>query len=171
MHSGAGGGWVTQTVVGTTELRGLWGVAGHLWAIGSAGTILKSTGNGSWSAETSGTPNELRAIFGTGATDVWVVGDGVVLHSDGGGSWAAASDGVPTDVSLRALGGRPGGPVWAVGSAWTVLRRDIGASVWVAEPTGVPVDDPAGDTLEALFATSLADVFAGGAGQTLLHRP
>jgi hypothetical protein len=168
MHNG-GSGWVTQTVVGTTELRGVWGVAGHIWAVGSSGTILKSTGNGNWTAETSGTPNELRAIFGTSATDVWVVGDGVVLHSDGSGTWTAAADGVPTDVNLRAIGGRPGGPVWAVGNAWTIVRRDTTA--WVVEPTGLTVDDPAGDVLQAIFAPSSAEVFAGGAGQTILHRP
>jgi len=168
MHNG-GSGWVTQTVVGTTELRGVWGVAGHIWAVGSGGTILKSTGNGNWAAETSGTPNELRAIFGTSATDVWVVGDGVVLHSDGGGTWTAAADGVPADVNLRAIGGRPGGPVWAVGNAWTIVRRDT--SAWVVEPTGLTVDDLAGDTLQAIYAPSAAEVFAGGAGQTILHRP
>lgn len=169
MHSSSGGSWVTQTVVGTTELRGVWGVAGHIWAVGSGGTILKSTGNATWTAETSGTPNELRAIFGTSATDVWVVGDGVVLHSDGSGAWTAAADGVPANVSLRAIGGRPGGPVWAAGNAWTIVRRD--GAAWVVEPTGLPVDDPAGDVLQAIFAPSLADVFAGGAGQTILHRP
>jgi hypothetical protein len=169
MHSSTGGSWVTQTAVGTTELRGVWGVAGHIWAVGSAGTILKSTGNATWTPETSGTPNELRAIFGTSATDVWVVGDGVVLHSDGGGTWTAVADGVPTDVNLRAIGGRPGGPVWAVGNAWTIVRRDTAA--WVVEPTGLAVDDPAGDVLQAIFAPSAADVFAGGAGQTILHRP
>lgn len=169
MHS-SGGGWVTQTAVGTTELRGIWGVAGHIWAVGSGGTILKSTGNATWTPETSGTPNELRAVFGTSATDVWVVGDGgVVLHSNGGGTWTAAADGVPTDVSLRALGGRPGGPVWAAGNAWTILRRDTAA--WVAEPTGLTVDDFAGDLLQALYAPSASEVFAGGAGTTLLHRP
>jgi hypothetical protein len=130
---------------------------------------LKSTGNGNWAAETSGTPNELRAIFGTSATDVWVVGDGVVLHSDGSGTWTAAADGVPADVNLRAIGGRPGGPVWAVGNAWTIVRRDT--SAWVVEPTGLTVDDLAGDTLQAIYAPSAAEVFAGGAGQTILHRP
>jgi hypothetical protein len=171
MHN-AGSGWVTSNnTAGTTELRGVWGVAGHIWAIGAAGTILKSTGTASWTAENSGTPNELRAIFGTSATDVWVVGDGVVLHSDGGGTWTAAADGVPTDVNLRAIGGRPGGPVWAVGNAWTIVRRDSGGAAWIVEPTGLPVDDPAGDVLQAIYASSLADVFAAGAGQTILHRP
>jgi len=171
MHSGGSGSWVTQTAVGTTELRGIWGIAGHIWAVGSGGTILKSTGSATWTPETSGTPAELRAIFGTSATDVWVVGDGVVLHSDGGGTWTAAADGVPTDVNLRAIGGRPGGPVWAVGNAWTIVRRDTGSAAWVVEPTGLPIDDPAGDVLQAIYAPSLADVFAGGAGQTILHRP
>jgi hypothetical protein len=171
MHN-AGSGWVTfNSTAGTTELRGVWGVAGHIWAIGAAGTILKSTGTSTWTAENSGTPNELRAIFGTSATDVWVVGDGVVLHSYGGGTWTAAADGVPGDVNLRAIGGRPGGPVWAVGNAWTIVRRDSGGAAWVVEPTGLTVDDPAGDGLQAIYASSLADVFAGGAGQTILHRP
>jgi hypothetical protein len=169
MHN-AGSGWVTQTAVGTTELRGVWGVAGAIWAVGSGGTILKSTGGGSWTPETSGTPNELRAVFGTSATDLWVVGDGgVVLHSTGNGSWAPAADGLPADVSLRALGGRPNGPVWAAGNAWTILRRDTAA--WVAEPTGLTVDDQAGDVLQAIWAPSAAEVFAGGIGPTLLHRP
>jgi hypothetical protein len=170
LHSAGGGSWIQQTAVdATVELRGVWGVAGHIWAVGSGGKILKSTGTATWTAETSGTPNELRAIFGTSATDVWVVGDGVVLHSDGGGTWTPAADGVPTDVNLRAIGGRPSGPVWAVGNAWTIVRRD--PSAWVVEPTGLPVDDPAGDVLQAIFAPSSAEVFAGGAGQTILHRP
>jgi hypothetical protein len=59
--------------------------------------------------------------------------------------------------------------VWAVGNAWTVVRRDT--SAWVVEDTGLTVDDPAGDVLQAIYAPSLADVFAGGAGQTILHRP
>ncbi len=130
---------------------------------------MASTGNGTWTAESSGTPNELRAIFGTSATDVWVVGDGVVLHSDGGGTWTVAADGVPADVNLRAIGGRPGGPVWAVGNAWTIVRRDAprGSSSRPASPSTIP----AGDVLQAIFAPSTADVFAGGAGQTILHRP
>ena len=164
----SGSGWVSEAIsAGTTELRGIWGVSGHLWAVGSGGAIVKSTG-GQWTADTSGTTNELRGIFGTSATDVWVVGDGVVLHFDGN-SWSPAGDGVPASVNLRAVGGLPGGPVWAVGNAWTVVRRD--ANAWVVEPTGLVVDDLAGDALQAIWAASLADVYAGGAGETILHRP
>lgn len=166
--SNSGSGWTSEPLsAGTTELRGIWGVSGHLWAVGSGGTILKSTG-GAWTADTSNTTAELRGIFGTSATDVWVVGDSVVLHFDGNG-WSPAADGVPTGVSLRAVGGLPAGPVWAVGNAWTVVRRD--AAAWVVEPTGVPVDDLAADTLQAIWGASLGDVYAGGAGQTILHRP
>ncbi|MDB4967391.1 MAG: hypothetical protein JWN44_3080 [Myxococcales bacterium] len=169
LHGGAAGsGWIVQTTVGVTELRSVWGVAGNIWAVGSAGTILHSTGT-SWALQTSGTGAELRAVFGTSATDVWVVGDGVVLHSTNGTTWAPAAEGVPAGVSLRALGGRPAGPVWAAGTGFTILRRDV--STWVVETTGLPVDDPAADRLNALYAPSLADVFAGGDGQILLHRP
>ncbi|HEX6834960.1 MAG TPA: hypothetical protein VF334_00230, partial [Polyangia bacterium] len=172
LHNNNGSGWISEPIsAGTTELRGIWGVSGHLWAVGSAGTILKSTGGGGqWMADTSNSAAELRGIFGTSATDVWVVGDGVVLHFDGN-SWAPAADGVPAGVSLRAVGGLPAGPVWAVGNAWTIVRRDNGASAWVVEPTGVPVDDLAGDALQAIWGASLADVYAGGAGETILHRP
>ncbi len=163
-----GSGWVDQTTVSTTELRGVWGVTGHIWAVGSAGTILKSTGNGQWTADTSNTTNELRGIYGISATDVWVVGDGVVLHYDGN-AWSPAAQGVPGNVNLRAVGGLPGGPVWAVGNAWTIVRRDPGA--WVVEATGLPVDDLAGDTLQAIWGATSSDIYAGGAGQVILHRP
>jgi len=172
LHNNNGSGWVSEPIsAGTTELRGIWGVSGHLWAVGSTGTILKSTGGGGqWMADTSNTTAELRGIFGTSATDVWAVGDGGVLHFDGN-SWSPAGDGVPGNVNLRAVGGLPGGPVWAVGNAWTVVRRDNGAAAWVVEPTGVTVDDLAGDALQAIWGASVADVYAGGAGETILHRP
>lgn len=166
LHS-SGVNWIQQTAVGTTELRAVWGVTGKLWAVGSGGTILKSNGT-SWSPDPSGTGAELRAIFGTSASDVWVVGDGVVLHYDGN-LWSPAVDGVPAGESLRGVGGRVGGPLFAVGAGWLVLRRDVAA--WVVEPTGLPVDDPAGDLLYAVFVPSASEAFAGGAGQTILHRP
>lgn len=168
LHSPAGGGWIDQTAVGTTELRAVWGVPGRIWVVGSGGTILKSTGNATWSPDTSGTSAELRAIWGSSATDVWVVGDGVVLHFDGN-SWAPAADGVPPGLSLRGLGGHVGGPLFAVGAGFTILRRD--PTLWVAEPTGLPIDDPSADRLNAVFVPSAVEAFVGGDGATILHRP
>jgi hypothetical protein len=166
LHS-SGASWIDQTAITGTELRGVWGVTGKIWAVGSGGVILKSDGV-SWSNDVSNTGAELRAIWGSSASDVWAVGDGTVMHYDGV-MWSAALDGVPAGESLHGVGGRIGGPLFAVGAGWLIVRRD--ASAWAVEPTGLPVDDPAGDVLGAVFVPSAAEAFAGGAGLTLLHRP
>jgi hypothetical protein len=161
------GGWVDQTAAGTDELHAIWGVAGHLWAVGSGGTILRGNGSGAWTPETSNSGAELRAVFGTSATDVWAAGDGVLLHSDGSGAWSDVTATIPSVTSLRALGGS-GGVLFAVGSGWTILRHD--AAGWTEEPSGLVVDDAAGDRLNAVFAPSAGDAYAGGDGQIILHR-
>lgn len=163
----SGSNWIDQTAITTTVLRGVWGVSGAIWAVGSGGTILKSSGT-AWTSDTSNTTAELRAIFGYSATDVWAVGDGIALHYDGS-SWKPATDGVSPLVSLRGIGGSAGAPLFAVGSGWTVLRRD--PTTWTVEPTMLPVDAPAMDFLNAVFVPSATEAFAGGQGQTLLHRP
>ena len=111
MHSGAGGGWVTQTVVGTTELRGLWGVAGHLWAVGSARhhpEVDRQRHAGAprpAARRTSCAPSSAPAPPTSGSSAT-----ASSCTPTAAARWTAAADGVPTDVSLRALGGRPGGP-------------------------------------------------------------
>ena len=88
--------WYAQSMAGATELRGIWGVTGNLWAVGANGTILTSNGKGIWSPVASNTTAELRAIFGT---------------SDGGISDGGISDGGIGD------GGAPSSDVWAVATA------------------------------------------------------
>lgn len=163
----ASGSWLVQTANGTTELHGLGGAAGELWAVGSGGTILHSTGGGSWSPVTSGVGVTLRGVFATAANDVWIVGDGgTVLHA-GGGAFAPAADGIDAGRDLFAIAGG-GGALFAAGARFSVYRRS--GSAWQPDPTGVPVDDPLGDTLYALFVVSPSELFAGGNGQTILHR-
>jgi hypothetical protein len=166
LHS-SGTSWIDQTAITGTELRGVWGVTGKVWAVGSGGVILKWSGT-TWMTDVSNTGAELRGIWGSSASDVWAVGDGIVLHYDGT-MWSPALDGVPVAQSLHAVGGHIGGPLFAVGNGWLVLRRDPLA--WVVEPTSLPVDDPAGDLLGAIFVPSSAEAFAAGAGSTILHRP
>jgi len=163
------GGWILQTTVGTTELHAVWGVPGHVWVVGSGGTILHSPENNTWTPQTSGTALSLNTVFGTSATDIWAVGDGVVLHSTGNGSWAPMSNGIPAGTSLSAVTAAPGGALFVAGGSFGIFRLDAGS--FVAEPTGLTVVDPSQDRLFALFAPSSSEVFAGGAGRTLLHRP
>jgi hypothetical protein len=161
------GSWIWQTPMGTTVLTSVWGISGNIWAVGSGGVILHSTGNGSWTPDTSNTVANLTAVFGTGPTDVWAAGSGVVMHSSGNGSWSAASDGVPGGVTVAGLGGVPSGPIWGVGSSWTILQR--GPTMWMVEPSGITVDSPSSDLLTSVFAASATEVFAGGAGLVILR--
>lgn len=166
IHRSAGNSWVQQTPTGNTAFHALWGVPGDLWAVGSGGTILHSTGNATWTPESSGTALDLRGVFGTSATDVWIVGDaGTVLHSTAGG-FTPAGSGIDAASNLFAVAGA-GGALWTAGTQWGVWRLD--GSAWQPEPT-IAVDDALADTLQALFAVSADELFAGGNGQTILHR-
>lgn len=61
------------------------------WAVGSAGTILKTIDGGvTWESVTSGTKSELTDINFIDQNTGWIVGaDGVILKTTNGGSdWA-----------------------------------------------------------------------------------
>ena len=165
MHSRRGGGWVTQTVVGTTELRGIWGVAGHIWAVGSGGTILEV--DRQRHVERRDQRHAQRAARDLRHQRHRRLGRRRRRR-------AALRRRRHLDrrrrrrphrrEPARASAAAPADRCWAVGNAWTIVRRDASAA-WVVEPTGLAVDDPAGDVLQAIFAPSTADVFAGGAGR------
>ena len=64
---------------GSNELFGVFGSnsGGYYYAVGAAGTILRSTGDGVWHAVTSPTTKDLYAVSGTAdGSTVWIVGAG-----------------------------------------------------------------------------------------------
>ena len=67
----------------TYSLNDVWGTdATHVWAVGTAGTILRWDGS-SWTPEASGTDASLNALWGKAAARVWIVGEhGVILRRD-----------------------------------------------------------------------------------------
>ena len=69
-----------------------WASAFELWAVGSGGTILRTTNGGSnWDAMVSGTAANLFDIDTADGSDLWAVGaDGTIRTSnDAGIMWHA----------------------------------------------------------------------------------
>ncbi len=107
----------------------------------------------------------LLGLWGTSAVDLWAVGaGGVVLHRTAAG-WAA-DPGAPSSQRLSGVWGI-GGELWAVGRTGagtaTILHR-APSGMWRADPLA-----STGGELSAVWGTSAADVWAVGAGFTILH--
>ena len=58
------------------------------WAVGTSGTILKTSNGGvTWESETSGTKSELTDVFFINANKGWIIGaDGTILITTNGGT-------------------------------------------------------------------------------------
>ena len=107
------------------------------FAVGDAGTILKTTDSGmTWSPLTSGTTNALRDAYFFDATQGVVVGEqGLILRTtDGGAGWQSVTSGV-TDtlgsVSFTGLNGISGGNSQTIlystdaGASWQISQTDF----------------------------------------------
>lgn len=163
------GGWVLQTAVGATVLRGVWGSGANLYAVGSGGTILHSSGT-SWTPQTSNTAVDLYGVWGAGG-ELWAVGDGgTVLRSTGDGQWAPQTSGLPSAIGLASIWGSSAADVYAVGSGWTILHS-AGGGVWTTQASTLTVGNLPQDRFNGVFGTSAIDIFIVGAGETVLHHP
>ncbi len=115
----------------------------RLWAVGPAGTILKSTDGGeSWARKDSGTQQGLWgvAVSSDGRT-LWAVGSfGTILKStDSGESWALKSSGTKADlVGVAASSGEQ--TLWTVGgtpdNSRTILKSTDGGENWALKSYG-----------------------------------
>ena len=81
------------------------------FAVGDAGTILKSTDAGvTWSPLTSGTTNDLHGVYFLDATEGVAVGDsGTILRTtDGGAAWQSVASGVKEPLDRFHSAGQTG---------------------------------------------------------------
>jgi photosystem II stability/assembly factor-like uncharacterized protein len=152
----AGDGWYWQ-LPQPQGGRALYGLAmpdaQHVWAVGSAGTVLASADGGfDWQVQDTPTSDPLRAVAFTDALHGCAVGgwqtnaftgagvkSAVILHTaDGGSSWTQAvqpsSWGLSDVVFTDALTGI------AVGQHGTVLRTVDGGLTWTTCPSGTRQD-------------------------------
>ena len=159
--------WTTTPTGVTTTVHGVFTTPdGDVFGVGEHGVILHApAGGGDVVDETIDPAHALWGVWGTSAADLWAVGaGGVVLHRTAAG-WAAQT-GVPAAARLSAVWGT-GGELWAVGR-----NSDGGALVLHRAPTGTWRADAAAAAtgeLTAVWGTSGSDVWAVGAGFTVVH--
>ena len=99
------GQWSAATSGTTDNLNGVYLLdSGIGFAVGDAGTILKTTDAGmTWSPVTSGTTNTLHDVYFFDATQGIAVGEQGLIRrtTDGGGNWQTITSGV--EVTLRSV--------------------------------------------------------------------
>jgi len=110
------------------------------WAVGSRGTIVKTTDGGTtWVLQTSGTYTGLKDVCFTDSDNGTVVGFSTMLGSiilrttDGGANWISQLSGVPW-VSGVSFTDSNNGTV--VGGDGTILRTTDGGLTWISQTSG-----------------------------------
>ncbi len=134
-------GWVVQGSGTSSNLNGVCfrpdGRKG--WAVGDAGTILRTTNaGGSWTAS-SPTTFALNGVWFTSDTKGWAVGAGgtVMLTTDAGVSWSRLAN-IPSSDALMDVCFPTALYGWAVGDNGTILRTRDGGVTWEKKnPTAV----------------------------------
>jgi len=108
------------------------------WAVGSGGTILKTSNGGiDWTSVTSGTTEILRSICFTDANDGVVCGwNGTILRtSNGGVDWISIPSGVT--IFLFDICFSDANTGWIVGENGTVMKTSNGGIDWIPQSVGI----------------------------------
>ena len=164
-----GSTWTPQAAPTGADLRSVDFLDASIgWAVGEAGTILKTTdGGATWTPQAAPTNADLRSVDFLDASTGWAVGEaGTILETtDGGRHWTTQPSG--TTVNLRSVDSfaqdaRDTPTVWAVGDSGTILERYVvdprsGSVAWRRFETGV-------ETLTAdLYSVCLVNATTGRA--------
>ena len=143
---------------GTNGIQAIATDGAGVWvAVGSSGTMRRSTDNGAtWSSVTSGFGTTTINSVATDGAGVWVAvgSSGVMSRStDNGATWSAVTSGFGTSNIYSVA--TDGAGVWIAGSAGMRRSTDNGAT-WSA------VNDGAGASAVFVLATDRAGVWVAG---------
>jgi photosystem II stability/assembly factor-like uncharacterized protein len=131
------GQWSAAISGTTNNLNGVYLVdSGVGFAVGDAGTILKTTDAGAtWSPLTLGTTNALHEVYFFDATQGVVVGDqGLILRTtDGGTGWQGVASGVKDGLRAVSFSGVSG---IAAGDSQDILYSTDSGSSWQIGQSG-----------------------------------
>jgi hypothetical protein len=129
----------TPVASGTlTPLRGVHAAsATDVWAVGTGGTVLRSTAGGAFAPVSSGTTRDLAAVWASEPSDVWVVGAAGTVRRNRGSGFQGVD--VATTKALKGVWASGPSDVWMVGQSGT-LRRYDGTTVSSID-AGTPVMD------------------------------
>lgn len=154
----------TEDAPGLYDLESITGdPAGMMWAAGSAGLVIASSGDGRWTVERNYTGNgddTLRAIATSGNGVVYAAGRGRVLERDGAGQWTTHLQNASSFYYSVVIA--QSGDVWAGGTNGLVMRRDATTGLWNDVSTGGT------ETIDALSTLPNGEVLASG-GTTVYH--
>jgi photosystem II stability/assembly factor-like uncharacterized protein len=158
----SGANWAAASSGTTQNLRCVaFPTANTGFAVGAAGTVVKTSSGTSWSAITSGTTRNLNGTYWTGNSNGWIVGDsGTIRKSTNGTSFTAQTSG--TTQNLNAVYFTTTNNGNAVGNAGTILRSTNGGSNWSAQTSGTTRN------LNAVFFPAAATGFAVGDSGVIL---
>jgi hypothetical protein len=143
-----------------------WDSSGNGWVVGTAGVMLKHSGD-RWEPAAAGATNNLRSVWGFSADDVFVVGDGpsssgVVLHWDGS-AWSQLQH--PKSVS--AVWGAAPDDVWAF-SRDAILHWNGMQWSEAPQPPATAGFNGYGTEFLSVWGSSASDVWAVG-GEYAIH--
>jgi photosystem II stability/assembly factor-like uncharacterized protein len=133
----------------------------RMWAVGTAGLVLKSIDGGTfWQMQVSRASEDLNAVAATAEDSAWAAGaNGVILGTrDGGRSWVQQTS--TTSQTIHDLCFADADTGWAVGAKGTILHTSDGGSNWQAQTSGTSRDLFGLDCLDAQSAWAVGD---GGA--------
>lgn len=134
------------------------------FAVGSAGTVLKTSNGGvSWVASHPHVTAHLHAVDFRSPSLGFAVGDhGVALKTtDGGQHWQRLSTG--TTANLCGVSFVSAARGWAAGSGGTILRTRDGGAHWLRQTSHT------GELLNAVEFADTSHGWAVGDGYTILH--
>ncbi|HZI41427.1 MAG TPA: Ig-like domain-containing protein, partial [Gemmatimonadaceae bacterium] len=158
------GSWTAMSIPSSPLLHGIWGSSTkQVFAVGSAGTILRFDGSTWTSMSGDAVRSNLWDAWGSSASDVHVAseavaGQGQRLHYDGG-AWSVAS--IPDGVNYYSVWGTSATNVYFGGDYGTFLHFDGDAMS--------PIETGTRSPLLGIWGSSANDVYAVGLNGTALH--
>jgi len=164
-----GSTWTLQGGGTYNDLTGVYAAdATHVWAVGTAGTVIFFNGT-DWASQDAGAPyNDFLAISGTDATHVWAVGalsappDPLATIRFFDGSWHNQDADAGT-VALRGVSAADATHVWAVGDQGEVLFGN--GTTWSVQRAA----DAMTPDLHAVSAPTTTEIWATGVGGTAIR--
>lgn len=166
-------GWVRAAKpVGLGDVHDVWGVDGRtIFAVGQeaereASAVARYDGVAWTSMAVPFTTGALLGVWAGALSDVFAVGEAGRVLRYNGQSWVRLYAG--TGATLRDVwSSGADGDVLVVGDDGTVLRFARGTTSWTPEP--LPAEVGADVDFRGLWGSGPDDVFAVGAGGTVLH--